>query len=225
MTFWCAHGVTISLYTYFFEWKQVGKNKWVKTGGWLTLKQLGENARVKIGGWKWTAELEEVIYSIKSVISSCILHRNVAILYWFKLFYSTTPRESLLPVRWWLFNPSPASSSATFFYTCVYVCVCVCVCVKKSVCVCHTLRNSAEICVAIRKLAKTGDLGRVVCGYFGCYCVHDKCCPLTPLASADISHDASDHVCVHVWLPVCLCMSITTTYTGEHCNWCRVVQL
>jgi len=25
-------------------------------------------------------------------------------------------------------------------------------------------------------------------------------------------------------LPVCLCMSIATTYTGEHCNWCHVVQ-
>ena len=119
----------------------------------------------------------------------------------------------------------PPQAHLQHFFTHVCMCACACVCVKKSVCVCHILRNSAEICVAIRESAKTGDLGRVVCGFLGCYCVHDKCCPLTPLASADISHDASDHVCVHVWLPVCLCMSITTTYTGEHCNWCRVVQL
>jgi len=33
------------------------------------------------------------------------------------------------------------------------------------------------------------------------------------------------HVCVRVWLPVCLCMSIANTYTGEHCNCCRVVRL
>jgi len=48
----------------------------------------------------------------------------------------------------------------------------------------RTLGNSTEICVAIRKLAKTGDLGRAACGNFGCYCVLDACCPLTLLAAA-----------------------------------------
>ena len=83
-------------------------------------------------------------------------------------------------------TPPPASSSATIFYTFVYVCVCVCVRERESMCVCHTLgnRESAEICVATRKLAKTGDLGRVACGDFGCYCVFDACCPLTLLATA-----------------------------------------
>ena len=91
-----------------------------------------------------------------------------------------------------------------------------CVCIRESVCVCSTLQNSAEICVVIRKLAKSGDLKRPACGDFGCYCVLDALCPLTLLAAAPIFY--FDHVCVRVWLPVCLCRCIATTYTGEHIN-------
>jgi len=90
--------------------------------------------------------------------------------------------------------------------------------------VCRTLGNSAEIRVAIRNLAKTGNLGRVVYSDFACCCVLDACCPFnTPSHRAPISH--VDHVCVRVWLSICLRMPIATTYADEHCNWCRVVRL
>jgi len=35
-----------------------------------------------------------------------------------------------------------------------------------------------------------------------------------PCLRTPVSHD--DHVCVRLWMPVCLGMSIATTYTGEH---------
>ena len=79
----------------------------------------------------------------------------------------------------WLWYPSPRELICNKF---LHVCVCVRVrvCVGESMRVCLTLTNSPEICVVIQKLAKTSDLGRVMCGDFGCYCVFDACRPLPP---------------------------------------------
>ena len=63
------------------------------------------------------------------------------------------------------------------FSTRVCMCVCVraCVFVTECMCVCVTFIGVRErtICVAIKKFAKSGDLGRVACGDFGSYCVLD----------------------------------------------------
>ena len=149
----------------------MGENRWVKIRGW---KCVGGNSRVKMNGWIRGGEL----FPKKSLVCPRIIRRSVSILYWFNWIYWTTPRKSLL---WWLFY-LPVSSSATVYYTFVYVCVCVWE--RESVCVCNTLWNSAEICVGIRKLAKTGDVGRPACVDFGCYCALDVFCPLMLLATA-----------------------------------------
>jgi len=175
MHFNFAYSVTISLHP-LCGWKKVGEKRWVKTGGW---KCVGENVWVKIAGWKRTGGFEGVNCFDNICGFPRIIHRNVAILNWFKWFYWTAPRKSL---SWWLSYRSP---SELIYDTFLHICIRVRVCERReSVCACSTLRNSAEICVAMRKLAKTGDLGRQACGGFGCYCVFDAFYPLTLLAAA-----------------------------------------
>jgi len=94
---------------------------------------------------------------------------------------------------------SPCELSCNnFLLVCVCVCarVCACVCGRERTCVCergsvidwcciyYFVRNSlaallnalrAQICVAIRKSAKSGDLGRVAWSDFGSYCVLAAC--------------------------------------------------
>ena len=120
-------------------------------------------------------------------------------------------------------NPPPTIVFYTFF------CVCVCVCERESVCVCRKLQNSAEICVTIRKLAKTGDLGRVACGDFSCYCVLDACCPLTLLTATRPFLMLITCVCVcgcpYVSACLWLLLILVSTATGAVLCGCRCVCL
>jgi len=174
------------------------------------------------------------------------MHRNVTILYWFKWFYWTTSLScDGTP------TPPPASSSRTVFYTLCplramglwgfglcqeFENIChdkpcrVCVCVWERERVSNTFWNSAEICVAIRKLAKTGDLGRPACGDFGCYCVLDAFYPLMFLTTARPFFVLI--TCVRVCgycMYVCSCLQLlfilVSTATGDMLCGCRCVCL
>ena len=114
-----AYGVTISLHP-LCGWKKVGEKRWVKTGGW---KCVGKNVWVKIAGWKRTGGFEGVNCFDNICSFPRIIHRNVAILNWFKWFYWTAPKKSL---SWWLSYRSPSELIYdTFLHICIRVRVCV----------------------------------------------------------------------------------------------------
>jgi len=103
-------------------------------------------------------------------------------------------------------------------YVCECVCVCVCVCMCESVSVSLTLGNLTKISVTIRKLAiceewRAATLDVIV------YLMLVVPCGCAPISLHD------DHVCVRVWLPVCPCLYIATSYIDEHRNCCRIVRL
>jgi len=113
------------------------------------------------------------------------------------------------------------SSSAIVFHTFVYVCVCVCVCERERACACVSHSETQQ-----KSVSQPGNWPKLAIWEewrAATLVVIVFLMRVVPCHRAPMSHD--DHVCVRMWLPVCLCMSIATTYTGEHCKWYRVVRL
>ena len=112
------------------------------------------------------------------------------------------------------------------FFTHLCMCACACVCKRETACVCV---EHSETQKKFANLAKTGDLGRVACGDFSCYCVLDACCPLTLLTATRPFLMLITCVCVcgcpYVSACLWLLLILVSTATGAVLCGCRCVCL
>ena len=190
---------------------------WMKTGRW---KCAGENKWVKTNMGLWLVHFFRSISILRTfytqkccqaVLIQVILSNNTK-----KIAHAV----AVLPC-------TPQAHLQKKNYTCVCVCVCVrvCICVwdRDSVYVCLTPGKSAEICVPIRKLAKSGDLGRVACDDFdllltpdGGSCVVVRCSGCSVLYRVAVC--CSVLQCVAVCCSVLQCVAVCCTVL--HCVVC-----